>query len=288
MFVLRISATSPAIDRIKARLTQDLPDVKSSHRVEAIGRGLGFRTYAALRAAAAAAQAPAPAVATVTGSYFSDYLKEHEFEVNPAHLYRAAAEVAIQAVLDAVPTLHVYGIGLGRPQRNADGSRQTPQQQYAEFQRHREECFGKHAAEAFLRSMALLARVTETRTIRPGAGSYRLKHIAENYVCTYPEGGKLGPAYVPNGMLIAAAVHMGFKYKTYVDDLGYDALNASFNMSKAVVDDLDAEIRPNTGFASDRARKRQSKRELVEARMLFAAVKASLPGPKIGMIYPRR
>jgi hypothetical protein len=229
MFVLRISVTSPAIDRIKALLTQSLPDVKSSHRVEAIGRGLGFRTYAALRAAA---QAPALAVATVTGSQFSDYLKEHGFEVDSAHLYRAAAEVAIQVVLDAMPRLHIGGIGFGRPQRSADGSRQTPQQQYAEFQELREECFGKYSAEAFLRSMALLARVKETQTIRSGAGSYRLKHIAENYVCIYPEDGKLEPAYVPNGMLIAAAVHMGFNYKTYIDDLGYDIPNVSFNISK--------------------------------------------------------
>jgi hypothetical protein len=33
-------------------------------------------------------------------------------------------------------------------------------------------------------------------------------------------------------MLIAAAIHMGFRYKTHVDNLGYDTLNASFNMSK--------------------------------------------------------
>lgn len=273
MFVLRISVTLPVIDRIKVLLTQSLPDVKSSHRVEALGRGLGFRTYAALRTAV---QESAPPLATVTGSHFSDYLKEHGFEVDPAHLYRAAAEVAIQAVLDAMPRLHIYGIGFGRPQRNPDGSRQTPQEQYAEFQERREECLGKHAAEAFLRSLALLERVTVTKTIRSGAGSYRLKHIAENYVCTYPEGGKLGPAYVPNGMLIAAAVHMGFAYKTYMDDFGYDTLNASFNMSKAVVDDLDAEIRPHTGFASDRARRREAKRDLAEARERFAAIKASL------------
>jgi hypothetical protein len=50
----------------------------------------------------------------VTGDQFSSYLKEHDFEVDPAHLYRAAAQVAIQGVLDTVPRLH----------------RQTPQQQY--------------------------------------------------------------------------------------------------------------------------------------------------------------
>jgi hypothetical protein len=71
-----------------------------------------------------------------------------------------------------------------------------------------------------------------TKTVRSGNGSYRLKHVAENYVCAYPEGEKLGPDYVPNGMLIAAALHMGFKYKTHVDDLGYDTQNATFNMSR--------------------------------------------------------
>ncbi|MFL9503317.1 hypothetical protein ACJMQP_24935 [Rhodopseudomonas palustris] len=277
MFVLRISLTAPAVDRIKALLTKSLPEVKSSHRVEALGRGLGFRTYAALRTAA---DAPVPTLATVTGNLFSGYLKEHGFATDPAHLYRAAGQVAIRAALDALPRLHIFGIGFGRPQRNADGSWQTPEQQYAEFQKRREECFGNRASEAFLLSLALLARVSETKTIRSGTGSYRLKHIAENYVCTYPEGGKLGPAYVPNGMLIAAAVHMGFKYKTYVDDLGYDTLNASFNMSKTVVDDLDAEIRPHTGFASDRARRREAKEQIAEARAGFAAIRASLLAQK--------
>src|SRR5260370_1447636 len=82
-----------------------------------------------------------------------------------------------------------------------------------------------------------LWRVQPTKTITSGSGSDRLKHIAENYACTYPEGVKLGPQYVPNGMLIAAAVHMGFKYKTYVDDLSY--ANVNFNMSKRSIDELD-------------------------------------------------
>ena len=52
MFVLRIPVTRSHLDALKGGLTKVLPDVKSSHRVEALGRGLGFRTYAALRAAA--------------------------------------------------------------------------------------------------------------------------------------------------------------------------------------------------------------------------------------------
>jgi len=266
MFVLRIPVTRSHLDALKGGLTKVLPEVKSSHRVEALGRGLGFRTYAALRTTP---QSPEPLMATVSGESFAAYLTQHGFEVDPAHLYRAAAQVAINDVLEKMPRLSIHGIGFGRPQRNQDKTWETPQQCYAKFVERRQECQGLHAAEEFLLALTLLSRVQPTKTVTSGSGSYRLKHIAENYSCTYPEGGKLGPRYVANGMLIAAAVHMGFRYKTYVDDLGYDTLNASFNMSKRSIDDLDFEIRPNTGFAHDRIRRQQLKR----AREVFASMR---------------
>lgn len=256
MFVLRIPVTPSSVDTLKAHLTKAIPEVKSSHRVEALGRGLGFKTYAALRAATQSVQ---PSMAVVSGASFTTYLAEHGFEVDHAHLYRAAACAAINAVLEKMPRLSIHGIGFGRPQRNQDGTWETPQQRYSKFVERRQECQGLHAAEAFLLALTLLSRIQPTKTITSGSGSYRLKHIAENYACTYPEGGKLGPRYVPNGMLIAAAVHMGFKYKTYVDDLGYDLPNMNFNMSKRSVDELDFEIRPETGWAHDRVRRWQSK-----------------------------
>jgi hypothetical protein len=265
MFVLRIPITPAHVDALKAGLTKALPEVKSSHRVEALGRGLGFKTYAALRTAA---QSSEPLV-TVSAASFSGYLAEHSFKVAPAHLYRAGAQVAINDVLDRMPRLSIHGIGFGRPQRNQDNTWETPQQSYAKFVERRQECQGLHAAEEFLLALALLARVQPTKTITSGSGSYRLKHIAENYACTYPEGGKLGPQYVPNGMLVAAAVHMGFRYKTYFDDLGYDLPNVNFNMSKRSIDDLDFEIRPNTGFAHDRMRRQHLNR----AREVFASMR---------------
>lgn len=89
-------------------------------------------------------------------------------------------------------------------------------------------------------------RVARTRTIRDGTGSYWVKHIAENFDCTYPEGEKLGPHYVPNGVLIAAALHVGFKTKSHHDELGYHSLNVTFNMSKSCLEDLDYVIRPDS------------------------------------------
>jgi hypothetical protein len=97
MFVLRIPITPSGLDDLKAYFTKVVPEVKSSHRVEALGRGLGFKTYAALRVAAQSSETP---MATVSGKGFTAYLAEHSFQVEPAHLYRAAAQVAINGVLD--------------------------------------------------------------------------------------------------------------------------------------------------------------------------------------------
>jgi hypothetical protein len=68
MFVLRIPVTPAHVDALKTDLIKALPEVKSSHRVEALGRGLGFKTYAALRAVA---QSTVPSMATVSGASFS-------------------------------------------------------------------------------------------------------------------------------------------------------------------------------------------------------------------------
>lgn len=138
----------------------------------------------------------------------------------------------------------MWGVGIGQPHRNPDGTWQTLQQQYRHFIAARRELLSDDAAKQFLRSLAFLSRVKPTTTIRPGTGSYWLKHIAENYICSYPDGQELGPDYVSNGALIAAAVHKGFKIKTYLDDQGYEHSDACFNMSKRALNDLDREIRP--------------------------------------------
>jgi hypothetical protein len=244
MFVLRIRVTRPALDMLKLALIKSLPDVKSSHRVEALGRGLGFQTYAALLAATQTTEAP---LTSVSGERFQHYLQEHGFSADPRPLYLAAARVAINEVLQAIPHLHVFGIGFPRPHRTSEGRWQTSQERYSAFTAHRDECLGDRAGGAFLRSLAFLAIVKRTTTVRAGTGSYRLKHVAEKFACTYPEGQKLGPDYVPNGMLIAAAVHLGYSYRTSVDELGYSTLNATFNMSKPVIDDLDAQVRGREG-----------------------------------------
>jgi hypothetical protein len=254
VFVLMIPTTSDRLEAIKAELTLVLPDVKSSHRCEAIARGLGFATYAS---ALATTKSGSSDTSIVRGDRFTAYLSDHGFDVPATSFYRAAAKAALRDVADRAPKLTIQGISVGGPRRKPDGRWEDFREMNAKFVEARQQLTGDSAAKPFLASLAFLARVTPTKTIRTGTGSYWLKHVAENYACTYPEGGKLGPTYVPNGVLIAAALYAGFRIRTYMDDLGYDHPNVSFNMSKLSLEDLDYEIRPDGTRALARRRKQE-------------------------------
>lgn len=211
---------------------------------------LGFLTNAALREAAGKSNTTARADATA----FCGYLAAHGFEVDSMHLYRAVAAVAVAGVMSREPRLSHWGYHAGRPQRLADGTRETPYQQHARFLAEREYLISDDSLDQSLLALGLVQRIPATRTIRSGSGSYRLKHIAENSTCALPCGTRLAPRYVANGALIVAAVHAGFGYKTHFDELGYESVNVTFNMKKAAIDDLDCEMRPNGAYAQDRRR----------------------------------
>jgi hypothetical protein len=189
-----------------------------------------------------------------------DYLAKHGFVVSAERFYHAVAKVALRDVAKMNPKLTMWGVGIGRPRRKANGKWEDWQDRNAKFVEAREELTSDGAVGPFLTSLAFVAEVKRTKTIRNGTGSYRLKHIAENFACSYPEGNKLGPQYVPNGAFIAAAIHYGFQYKPCVDELGYDDLNVNFNMSKSCIEDLDCEIRSSGARAQDRKRRAESRR----------------------------
>lgn len=250
MFELKINPSHENLEAAKRELLRKLPTVKSSHRCEALGRGLSYGSYSAARSASKMTADPM----TVDGQAFQKYLESQGFNVSPNVLHRAVAKVAIANVVAANEHLSIWGIGYGRPERKPDGKWEGPRERYARFKEHRSELLDDYAITPFLLSLALLKRVVRTKTIRQGTGSYGVKHITENFKCTYPNGEKLGPHYVPNGVLIAAAIHAGFMTKFHFDELGYHSLNVTFNMSKPCLDDLDYEIRPDTGRSQDRRR----------------------------------
>jgi hypothetical protein len=252
MLDLRIPITPASIKSLKAYLVGALPRVKASHRIEAAARGLGFKTHAAMLHGARVSDCTSSAA---DGAPFTSYLRERGFDVEPIHLYHAVAQVAVAAVMNKVPRLSMRGYGFGRPQWDSERKRwETGQEEYAKFVEERAKLLSNHGIGQFLLALALVRRIPQTKTVRTGTGSYRLKHIAENMSFTCPDGTELGPRYVSNGALIVAALHAGFRMKTHLDHLGYDGINVTFNMSKRIVDDLDCEMRPTGGFAQDRAR----------------------------------
>lgn len=102
-----------------------------------------------------------------------------------------------------------WDTGLGRPQKKRTARSKTLAKSTADSWRQGWNCW----ATVLLRhSCCLLPSWQGSRPGRrcaKGTGSYWVKHIAENFACSYPEGEKLGPRYVSNGVLIAAAIHAG-------------------------------------------------------------------------------
>jgi hypothetical protein len=250
VFALKLPVTAATVSAIKAELTRTLSPVKSMHRCEAIARGLGYRTYASLLDDLDSASI---LIATIEGGAFRSYLNRHGFDVPPLPFYLATARVAIRVAMDQTPKLTAFGIGIGEPKRKADGAWESGRELQAKYDREREVLLTDNSVHAFLASLAFLSRVKRTTTVRPKANSYWIKHIAENFACTFPEGDKLGPRYIPNGVLIAAAIHAGFQIKTYVSrDSGRGSLNATFNMSTTSLTELDVEVRPDGARAQTR------------------------------------
>lgn len=256
MVELTVTLNPQTLDRLKAGLRLTAPEMKSSHRVEALARGLGFASNAELRSSLNLGGHPR----RVMPEAFSAYLTERELPGSASLLLRAVAYAIILNVMDLDDRIHKWGWGCGRPERRDDGRWETNEEHYARFLGYRDELKSVFAAEQVLRAIAFLSKVPATRTIRPDSDSYRLKHIAENMACCYPDGEELGPAYVANGPLIVAAVHLGFRYRTARDRDGWEWPNVTFNMSKAHLLELDIEIRPDGARAQDRRRKEEARR----------------------------
>lgn len=255
MVELIVTLNPQTLDRLKAGLRLTAPEMKSSHRAEALARGLGFASNAELRTGLSQGAGPR----RVTPEAFTAYLAERDLPSSASLLMRAVAHAIILDVMDADDRIHKWGWGCGRPERREDGRWETNEEHYARFLSYRTELKSVYATDQVLRAIAFLSRVPATKTIRPDTGSYRLKHIAENMACSYPDGEELGPAYVANGPLIVAAIYLGFRYKTERDRDGWEWPNVTFNMSKTHLHELDIAIRPHGSRAQDRRRREEAR-----------------------------
>lgn len=183
------------------------PTLKSSHRVEALARGLGWTTNASMRAALAAA----PAETGPDEGTFLDYLRLHSFDAPGGTLLRAFAQAGLRRATDLEPELSGLGYRVTRERR------ETPEEAEARFLQNRAEMLGKHGVEEYIRAAEFLSKFGRRQSMNRRRTSYGLKHDAER------EAGD----YVANGMLIAAALALGFT----AERTHAGSPNAYFNIS---------------------------------------------------------
>jgi hypothetical protein len=205
------------VDNLKRELGHLLPNVKSSHRVEAMARGLGWNTHAALLVELR----HGPSERLVNDHVFTGYLKEHQFldtrldALGEAVVRCKFARIrdAITAVMDREPVLARWGFG-----HSGDRTKSLDERRL-EFQANRAELLTPQGIDEFLLARDFLSYYPYRRSINDRAYSYGLKHRAEDF---HRERG-IAHAYVGNGSLIAAALDLGFNYRV-------EGPNAYFNM----------------------------------------------------------
>jgi hypothetical protein len=195
------------IEHMKDALRASLPDVKSSHRVEALARGLGWATNASMRAALAAA----PAETSPYEGAFLDYLRQHSFEAPSGSLVRAFAQASLRRAMDLEPELSGFGYRVPRDRG------ETREEAEARFLASRAEMLGEHGIDEFIRAAKFLSKFGQRKSMNRKRSSYGLKHDAE----------RAAGDYVSNGMLIAAALAMGFS----AERTHAGSPNAYFNIS---------------------------------------------------------
>lgn len=205
------------VERLKRELGNFLPNIKSSHRVEAMARGLGFNTNAALRAKLA----EQPIEAAVDEKAFVAYLTAHGFEhiqlpfltMAIENVRYAEARDAILAVMVKYPDLNAFGFGV------FDHSKPLAEIK-DEIDRERQEMLTVTSVKQFAHCVEFLKTLPRRATINKSRSSYGLKHSVEEYL----RGKGADDTYVTNGMFIAAAAHLGFK-------IAVDGPNAYFNIT---------------------------------------------------------
>jgi hypothetical protein len=208
---MKLPITLSDVEHMKADLRAALPDVKSSHRVEALARGLGWSTNAAMRSALGSN----PVVAGADEDAFLEYLHDHSFKAPRGCMTRMLAKSGIRRAMDLEPALTHFGYGVYRDRK------QTPEERRAKFAENRAKMLESFAADEFARAVAYLSQFGRRKTINMKSGSYGLKHGAERFA-----GG-----YVANGMLIAAALALGFSARPTHPD----SPNAFFNISSRLI-----------------------------------------------------
>lgn len=232
---MKITVTPEIVAALKADLRDALPTVGSSHRTEAAACGLGWATNAAMRAALTGS----PVDREPSPDDFSDYLSGHGFPVNPGEFSRAVLRVQIRAIQAAHPQLTDNGIG------PFDSRRLSVDEWRAATEEGRASMLDGNSVFEFERACGYLSQLATTKTVNCKFGSYGLKHSAERF--HHKGGDRTRDTYVANGMLIAAAYHLGLRVARVAPDSPNAHLNVSTRSVKEVGDDKVKVPQPDPG-----------------------------------------
>ncbi|WP_433949950.1 hypothetical protein [Brevundimonas bullata] len=204
---MTLSINANDLDPLKGQLLALVPQAQASHRAEALARGLGFGSNAALRAGVAAG----PTECEIDNRAFVDFLASREVPDVPydtlseavVRVKRSDLRAAIAAVMDREPELGSRGY------RTWDG-RLTVRENAETFRLSREEMLKAHSVEEFARAVAFLQTKEKARKVSRKGTSYGYKHEAERFhEAQFPRSNP----YVANGLFIAAALHLDFTVK---------------------------------------------------------------------------
>ena len=158
-----------------------------------------------------AALAAAPAETSPYEGAILDYRRQHSFEAPSGSLVRAVAQASLRRAMDLEPELSGFGYRVPRDRG------ETREEAEARFLANRAEMLGEHGIDEFIRAAKFLSKFGQRKSMNRKRSSYGLKHDSER-----AEGD-----YVSNGMLIAAALAMGFS----AERTHAGSPNAYFNIS---------------------------------------------------------
>lgn len=247
---MRVQIADSDLSAIKSNLRKAHPALKPSHRIEAASIGLGFNSYAALRAALASG----PITVEADDKVFSERLNVRyiidDYTTERA-LSRAIGFIELRRILDEHPELTERGFDSAW-HGSHDDRRKPFKERLALFNARRQEAYDSDwGVDQFELAWIFLSRQRKIKTINRRVGSYGLKHRAERLSRSFDLFRHLGN-YVSNGMLIAAAYAHEFTVKPG-DALSY---NASFNISMETLrraNGWDAKARRTRYFSDDSA-----------------------------------
>lgn len=193
MLSLKILILPNSLEIIREALEIALPAIPPEDLLEATARGLGFHSAAALTMAATH-----PAViAEADGDAFAGYLAKKGHQTSGGAFYDAGALSALDFVARQLPALTSSGVGpYDTP---AAEGREPTSEEVQELGQDRSSLTTMEAVPGFLHSTSFLSHLKKARKIDRDTTSYGLKHLAEQFPVTYPDGSALGSGYVRNG-----------------------------------------------------------------------------------------